>query len=307
MSLKFVFFGTPQIAADTLEILKENGYLPALIVTALDKPTGRKQIITPPPVKLWAIQNNIPVLQPEKLNEDFKLEIVPRVPRDPELVEWGNWKLGIFIVVAYGKIMPEELINLPKLGSINIHYSLLPKYRGAAPVQSAILNGEMETGVTIQKMVYKLDTGPIVAQEKVEIGPNEKTPELLEKLAKVGGDLLVKILPDYTEGKIKLHEQNHAEATFCKKIVKEDGLIQDADLCRLDTDNRGPETASLSTRLYNKFRAYYDWPRVYFFKNNKRFIITDAALENGLFIIKKVLPEGKKEIPYQDFLKQKKL
>jgi len=289
--MNFVFFGTPQIAADTLEILKKNGYLPSLIVTAPDKPVGRKQIITPPPVKVWAEKNKIPILQPEKLDSDFKLEIGNCLPC-VALAKWG--KLEIFIVVAYGKIFPEWLINLPGHGTLNIHYSLLPKYRGAAPVQSAILNGETETGVTIQKMVYKLDAGPIVAQEKIAIGKDEKTPELMERLTKIGSDLLVKILPDYIEGKIKLQEQNHVEATFCKKIVKEDGLI--------DLNNDGAKN-------YNKFRAYTSWPRTFFFHNNKRIIITNAVLEDDpfdkvqskKFTIKKVLPEGKKETLFTNY------
>ena len=183
--------------------------------------------------------------------------------------------------------MPEEILNIPKLGSINIHYSLLPKYRGASPVESAILNGEVETGVTIQKMEYKMDSGPILAMERVSIFPDEKASDLRGRLIKIGGNLLVKILPDLIEGKIKEIPQNETEATFCKKIKKEDGLV---DL-----------GAELPNVLYNKFRAYATWPRTFFFQNNKRIIITDATLENNQFVIKKVLPEGKKEIDYKNF------
>jgi len=264
--MKFAFFGTPEVAEKTLEILKQNNLLPSLVITAPDKPKGRKLIITPPPVKVWAEKNNIPVLQPEKLKE-----------LEDKLKDYD-----LFIVVAYGKIFPEWLINLPKYGTLNIHYSLLPKYRGAAPVQAAILNGETETGVTIQKMVYELDAGPIVAEEKVKIEPNEKTPELLEKLAKIGGNLLVKILPDYLAGKIKPKEQV-GEPSFCPKIKKEDGLIN---------LNDNP------IKNYNKFRAFYEWPRTYFFKDGKRIIITDAELKDGKFVIKKIIPEGGKEIDY---------
>src|SRR3989344_112816 len=174
--MKFVFFGTPEIAAETLKLLKQNNYLPSLIVTAPDKPVGRKQIITPPPVKVFAEKNNIPFFQPEKLKE-----------LEDKLKDYD-----LFIVVAYGKIFPEWLINLAKFGTLNIHYSLLPKYRGAAPVQGAILNGEKETGVTIHKMVFELDAGPILAQEKTEIEPDEKTPKLLNKLVVIGANLLIK-------------------------------------------------------------------------------------------------------------------
>ena len=292
--LNFIFFGTPDVASDTLEILKENGYLPMLIVTAPDKPQGRKMILTPPPVKVWAIENNIPYIQPENTKGlDVVFKNIAQsdgssiaIPQQADMrVLKNNTQPDLFIVVAYGKILPKNIINIPKFGSLNIHYSLLPKYRGASPVESAILNGDTETGITIQKMQYEMDSGPIVAQEKITILPDEKAGELRKRLIKIGGKLLVKILPDYTDGKIKIIPQNETEATFCKKIKKEDGLI---DL----NDN--------ATMNYNKFRAYATWPRTFFFKNNKRIIITDAKLENNLFVIKKVIPEGKKEINYKN-------
>ena len=280
--LNFVFFGTPDSAAQTLEILKQNGLIPSLIVTAPDKPQGRKLVLTPPPVKIWAEKNSVPVLQPEILDEKFKLEIDNCLPRS-ECSE-------LYVVVAYGKIFPEWLINLPVHGTLNIHYSLLPKYRGASPVQAALLHGEKETAVTIQRMVKELDAGPIVAQEKVEIGPHEKAPELFEKLIAVGNELLIKTLPDYIEGNIKPVEQDHSQATKASKIKKEDGLINLED---------NP------IKNYNKFRAYYPWPGVYFFteKNDKeiRVKITDAEYREGKFIIKKVIPESKKEMNYEDF------
>ncbi|KKR68073.1 MAG: Methionyl-tRNA formyltransferase [Parcubacteria group bacterium GW2011_GWF1_40_6] len=278
--INFIFWGTPEVASETLDILKKNGYVPSLIVTASDKPQGRKMLIAPPPVKVWAKKNNIPCIQPEKLTPSaFSTSPLIRGRLD------GGIELSI--VVAYGKIIPEEILNIPKLGSINIHYSLLPKYRGASPVESAILNGEVETGVTIQKMEYKMDSGPILAMERVSIFPDEKASDLRGRLIKIGGNLLVKILPDLIEGKIKEIPQNETEATFCKKIKKEDGLV---DL-----------GAELPNVLYNKFRAYATWPRTFFFQNNKRIIITDATLENNQFVIKKVLPEGKKEIDYKNF------
>ena len=280
--LNFVFWGTPDVASETLEILKENGYLPSLIITAPDKPQGRKMIITPPPVKVWAEKNNIPFIQPEDLTPSA-------FSTSPLLRGRSGGGLDLSIVVAYGKIIPENILNIPKLGSINVHYSLLPKYRGASPVESAILNGDTETGISIQKMAYKMDAGPIIAEEEVSISPDEKAPDLRKRLVKIGGKLLVKTLPKITEGKIKLTEQNENEATFCKKIQKENGLV-----------NLSEEKPSV---LYNKFRAYAHWPRTFFFQNNKRIIITEATLENGLFIIKKVLPEGKREIKYEDFVK----
>jgi len=220
----------------------------------------------------FAEKNNIPCLKPEKLDAEFsnKLKAI---------------SYQLFVVVACGQIIPEKILNMPKLGSINIHYSLLPKYRGASPVESAILNGDTETGVTIQKMTYEMDAGDIIAQEKVDILPGETAPELRKRLIKIGGELLVKTLPDFTEGKTKPVPQNGSLASVCKKIKKEDGLID------LEGD---------SQKNYNKFRAYALWPRTFFFKNGKRIIITDATLENGKFIIKKIIPEGGKEIDYRN-------
>ena len=291
--LKFVFWGTPDVASETLEILKTNGYLPSLIVTAPDRPQGRKMIITPPPVKVWAEKNNISYLQPEKLNEDIG-NVLRTLGRS---VDDGQRKFSVenfsgeqnipdvFIVVAYGKIMPEEILNLPKLGSINIHYSLLPKYRGASPVESVILNGDEETGITIQKMEYKMDSGPIIAQEKIQILSDEKAGELRKRLIKIGGELLVKTLPNFIENKITPIPQDETQATYCKKIKKEDGLIN------LNDDG---------IKNYNRFRAYAPWPRTFFFKKSKRIIITDAKLENGEFKILKIIPEGGKEMEYKN-------
>ena len=271
--LNFVFWGTPDVASETLEILKENDYLPALIITSLDAKKGRGMQIQQSPVAIFAEQNNIPCLKPKELDKEFIYNLEPIT-------------YNLFLVVAYGKIIPENILDIPKLGSINIHYSLLPKYRGASPVESAILNGETETGVTIQKMKFKMDSGPIIAQEKVNIFPDEKSPDLRTRLIKIGGELLVKTL---NTSEWKGEKQDETKVTFSKKIKKEDGLV-----------NLEKESASV---LYNKFRAYAVWPRTFFFRNNKRIIITDATLENGEFKIKKVLPEGKKEIKYEDFLK----
>ncbi|MEI7765013.1 MAG: methionyl-tRNA formyltransferase [bacterium] len=291
--LNFVFWGTPDVASETLEILKKNGYVPSLIVTAPDRPQGRKMLITPPPVKVWAIENNIPYLQPENLKGG--IDIVFRNIGRRDGAEHSKSSAedfcgeqnipDLFLVVAYGKIMPEELLNLPKLGSLNIHYSLLPKYRGASPVESAILAGDTETGISIQKMIYKMDAGPMVAQEKVVILPDEKASELRTKLIKIGGELLVKTLPDFINNKITLTPQEETNATHCKKIKKEDGLI---DL------NDDP------IKNYNKFRAYATWPRTFFFRDGKRIIITNAKLENGTFKILKIIPEGGKEVLHRN-------
>ncbi len=285
--LTFAFWGTPKIASETLEILKESGFLPSLIITSPDRPQGRKMTVTPPPVKVWAVENNIPYLQPENFMSRTVLDTLSKGTFD------------ISVVVAYGKIIPEEILDMPKFGSINVHYSLLPKYRGASPVESAVLNGETETGVSIQKMEYKMDTGPILAAEKTEIGKDEKAPELKKRLTKIGGELLIKLLNTTPtldkEGGWEGVKQDESQATYCKKIKKEDGLVN--------------LEAELPITLYNKFRAYAEWPRIFFFRwhlpagRQERVIITDASLEDGKFAIKKVLPEGRKEITWEEFKK----
>jgi methionyl-tRNA formyltransferase len=295
--LNFIFFGTPDVASETLQILKQGGYTPSLIVTSPDAKAGRKMLLTPPPVKIWAGENNIPFIQPEKLEEKeirniLKISSQAGEPRkaifQQENMRGDQNIPDFFLVVAYGKIIPENILNIPRLGSLNIHYSLLPKYRGASPVESAILNGETETGVTIQKMVFALDAGDIIAQEKIAIDSSEKAPDLRKRMIKIGGELLVKILPEFVAGKIKAVRQDERQATLCKKIKKEDGLID------LQDD---------AATNYNKFRAYAYWPRTFFFAHNKRVIITDAEMVDNKFKIKKVLPEGKKEIKYEEFIK----
>lgn len=273
--IKFIFFGTPTVASDTLEILKQGGLLPSLIVTSVDKPVGRKMILTPSPVKIWAEENNIPVLQPEKIDDKFFDEII-------------KTEADLYLVVAFGKILPEKLISHPKLGTINIHYSLLPKYRGASPVESAILFGDNITGVSIQKMVFKLDSGPIIAKQVLYIDINDNKESLRNKLVKIGGQMFLDILLDYADNKIELQNQDESNATYCHKIKKEDGEI---NLNGNDLEN------------YNKYRAFYGWPGIFFFKdiNGKktRFKVTKARFENNKFIIEKVIPEGKKEIDYK--------
>lgn len=269
------------MASKTLEILKRAGYVPALVVTSPDRPKGRKMIVAPPPVKIWAEENKVPYLQPEKPDAEFAEKLSSLASGGPAGPA-GTWDL--FIVVAYGKILPKKILSMPRLGSINIHYSLLPKYRGASPVESAILSGETETGVAIQQMEFKMDSGPVLAVKKTAIEQDETAPELREKLIKEGGELLAKALPEIAEGNIKPEPQDESMATYCGKISKEDGLL---DLSEDPVKN------------YNKFRAYAEWPRTFFFKDGKRIVITKAALEGGKFAIKKIIQEGGKEKDYR--------
>ena len=267
--MNIAFFGSPHIAATILEAVHKR-FPVSLVVTQPDKQVGRKQTLTPTPVKLFSTRSAIHTVTNTSINRF--IEVLRKK------------KIDLAVVVAYGEIISKELLDVPKFGFINVHYSLLPKYRGASPVESVILNGDVETGVTIQQMEYKMDAGTIIAQEKVSIFPDEKALNLRKRLIKIGGELLVKILPDIMEGKIKTVPQNGSLASVCKKIKKEDGLI---DL------NGDP------VKNYNKFRAYAVWPRTFFFKNGKRIIITKAKLENNKFVIEKVILEGGKETDYK--------
>ncbi|QQR50035.1 methionyl-tRNA formyltransferase [Candidatus Nomurabacteria bacterium] len=273
----FVFFGTPDLAVSALEGLSKHGYLPTAIVTSPDKPVGRHQVLSPSPTKVWGLAHHIPVLEPAKIDDAFFAELSTL-----------NFELGI--VAAYGKILPEKLLTMPTFGTLNIHPSLLPLYRGTAPVVGPILAGDIKTGVSIIKLDAKVDHGPIMFQDERILTGNERANDLGNELFCHGGEMLSKIIPEYILGKIILTEQDHTKATFTKKIKKEDGLV---DL--------GVELPSV---LWRKYRAYYGWPGIYFMdKNNKRVKITDAMYEDGMFKIQKVIPEGKKEVRYEDFVR----
>ncbi len=279
---RIAFFGTPELTTTLLDTLTEAGMTPVVVVTGEDKPIGRKQIITPTPAKVWALEHTIPVLQPPKLDVDF-------------LQTFKDLNIDLSVVVAYGKIMPEELINAPRLGTINLHYSLLPKYRGASPVETAILEGETVTGIAIQHMRHKLDSGPIINSLAVLILPDETAPELRTRLNDLARPILIDAIQKLIDTTATFTEQNHEQATFSKKISKEDGLV---DLT-LDP-----------VRNYQKYRAYFGWPGTYFFieRDGKqmRVIIKDAEFTDNQFIIKKVLPEGRTLMDFEVFQKSLK-
>ena len=265
---KIIFFGTPSVSAEVLQSLFDAGYEIPLVVTNPDQPVGRKHVMTPPPVKVLAEKLGLQFLQPEKLLS----------------VDWLNFNLdnSLAIVVAYGKIIPQNIIDAFPLGMLNIHYSLLPKYRGASPVEQAILSGDEKTGVTIQKLVFKLDAGPIIAVREFPIDNQVTTPELKNKLTELGGELLLETLPKYLAGEITPTEQDESEASHCGKIKKEDGEIHESD-------------SDISK--WRKYRAFFGWPGVFYFDEaGKRNKVTLATFENNKFVIKKVVPEGKTEI-----------
>lgn len=276
-TLKIAFFGTPDFVVDFLDVLSRAERTPSLIITGPDVPVGRKLTMTAPAPKNWADVHSVTCLQPEKIDADFITQLVQ-----------GNFDL--FIVIAYGKILPEALITLPRLGTINVHYSLLPKYRGASPVESAILAGETETGVCIQQMVYELDAGDILTQKTVAIDPDEHHEALRTRLNDHAFPLLLQTIENLEYGRASRTPQNASLKTICKKIKKTDGLVT------LDEP---------SDMLYRKYRAYFGWPGIFFFdtKQDKtlRVKITKAHMENGVFTIDTVIPEGKKEMSYHDY------
>lgn len=279
-NLNFVFFGTSRFSVIILDELKKEGFLPNLIVTTEDRPKGRKLVITPPEVKVWALKENIPFIQPKTLKDDSVVEMIKDNKKDSD----------VYIVASYGKIIPEKILNIPKYKTLNVHPSLLPKLRGASPIQSSILE-ENETGVTIIKLDAEMDHGPIISQEKVDIENWPPYAKDLENiLAEKGGQILCQILPEWISNKIKEVPQEHDMATFCRKIQKQDGEINLEDKPDLNL---------------RKIRAYHIWPGAFtFFKHKEktiRLIIKTAHVEEGKLILDRVVPEGKKEMDFKEF------
>jgi methionyl-tRNA formyltransferase len=338
---RFAFFGTPEFSAIILDELERAGYLPSLIVTAPDKPRGRGLVMTPSEVRAWGVAHNIPVITPLTLKD----ESVADTLRDA--------KCDLFIVAAYGKIIPRGVLGIPAHGVLNVHPSLLPKFRGASPIESAILSDESHTGVTIMLLDEEMDHGPIITQREYHndmglrkmdapqgVFPNSSTRRLdgilgqirdtgkaakeaysdtvteaqgprneevrhfrkshdwppkgsilTRDLAHFGGALLAEIIPEWIGG-LKAGPQDHTRATYTKKITKEDGLI---------------DLAGDPLQNYRKIRAYDEWPGAYFFTErngkNMRVRITDATYKEGKLTITRVVPEGKKEMSYEDFLR----
>lgn len=271
------FFGTPDYAVIVLEKLKARGFNIAFVATNPDRPQGRKMLLTPPPTKVWAEAHGVTVLQPETL-------------KDPAFEEkLRTFSCDVFVVMAYGKIIPDSILNIPAHKTLNIHPSLLPKFRGPSPIEAAILADEKTTGVTIIRLDKEMDHGPIVAQKEytAETWP-PKAHELGTHLVTEGAELLISILPDWIAGKIQEKEQDHSQATYCKMIKKEDGLID------LSDD---------AYKNFLKIRAYDGWPSAYFMKDGKRVKIVEATYADGVLSIFEVIPEGRNRMSYQDFLR----
>lgn len=284
LSPRFSFFGTPDFAVRTLDILEEHGLSPVLVVTAPDRPRGRGQKLQPTPVRVWAEKRGVPVLTPlslRKNNEEF-------------LDQLRSFDLDFNVVAAYGLIIPDSVLSVPRFGSVNVHPSLLPLYRGAAPIESQIMEDEKNIGVTIMLMDEEMDHGPILSQATI------KRPRLLpdalelEKvLVRAGGELLAETLISYFEGNIEPREQDHDKATYTKKITKEDSFI---DL------THDPYKNFLRIQAFKRFRPYFFARR-----NGKevRIIITKATFDakNYALVIERVIPEGGSEVDFSDLLR----
>jgi len=295
---KLVFLGTPDFAVPFLQALIDNSMKPVLVITQPDEPVGRKQEFKAPPVKVLAEKSGIEVKQPEGKSE--LSGILKKHQPD------------VCVLVAYGDIITKEALAIPKFGFVNIHPSLLPVYRGPSPVQAAILNQDRFTGVSIMLLDQKVDHGPILAQEKIEILPTDNNEILHRRLAEAGTKLLVKILPEHLAGKIKPQPQDDSKATFTEIIKRSDGQVN---------------WSKPASEIEAQFRAYFPWPGVFSLWGEKRLKIANlSVLEDqinddlaagtvfltqnkalavkcgqGAVELKSVQLEGKKEMSGEDF------
>lgn len=273
--MKYIFFGTPEFAAIILNKLIRAGVPPIALVCNPDKPFGRKKVITPPPTKLVASRYSlVAILQPEKLDEEF-------------LKKLRELNADFYIVAAYAKILKKNLLDIPRLGVIGVHPSLLPKYRGASPIQSAILNQEEETGVDLFMIDEKVDNGPVFASKRIKID-NKNYKQLEKELAEMGADLLIETLPKFAKGEINAISQNDAEATYTKKFSTEDGFV---DYENLKAGESGEST--LAQEIDAKIRALNPEPGVYTIKDGKRIKLLASKIEEGKLRIIEMQIEGK--------------
>jgi methionyl-tRNA formyltransferase len=269
-ALRIIFMGTAELSCASLEKLASGERFSVIaVVTQPDKPKGRDLKLQFSPVKILAEKLGLKILQPAKARDEKFIS------------ELRGLKPDLIVVVAYGQILPQSILDLPKFGCMNVHTSLLPKYRGASPIQSAILNGETETGVTIMKMDANLDSGEILSQRKIPILPEDDSQTLHDKLAKLGADLLAETIPDFVAGKIPPQPQNNSEATYTTKIKKEDGKI-DWNLS--------------AQEILNRLRAFTPWPGAFTFLDRKLLKIWKMEIAEGSGKAGKILSAEKNGI-----------
>ena len=253
--MKIVFMGTPDFAVPSLKNLIQEGFTVSAVVTQPDRPVGRKRIITPPPIKQLALKHNIDVFQPEKVRDREFLQLISRLKPD------------IIVVVAFGQILPRELLEIPSIGCINVHASLLPKYRGAAPIQWALIKGEKTTGISTMWMDQGLDTGDIFLQESIPIEDDWTSEDLFRQLSALGAHLIIKTLDEIKAGNIIRTPQDDEKATFAPILKKQDGFI--------DWNKSAEEISSL-------IRGLYPWPGTYTVRDEQEIKIWKAKPCKGM-------------------------
>ena len=253
--MRIVFMGTPSFAVPCLEELIKCGHDVIGVFTQPDKPVGRKRIITPPEVKVKAIENSIDVYQPDSLKDESVFQLIEKLC--PELI----------VVVAYGKILPKRILDFPKYGCINIHGSLLPKLRGAAPIQWSVINGDEYAGVTSMRMDEGLDTGDMILQNRVEILPDETVGELYDRLSFLGAKTLIQTIELIEKGDVKYEKQDDSVSTYAPLLNKEMSVIDWNDE---------------SLIIHNKIRGLYSWPVAHTFYNGKKMKILKAKPCEGM-------------------------
>lgn len=249
--MKIVFMGTPEFAVPCLEALKNAGHELLAVFTQPDKPKGRKYKISPPPVKIKAMDMGIPVYQPATLKDGDALNILKQF--EPEII----------IVAAYGKILPKEILQLPKFGCVNVHASLLPRHRGASPIQWAIISGDTKTGITIMQMDEGLDTGDILKTASIDIHSDEDAQSLHDRLSKLGAELLCKTLPEIGTGLITPVKQDDSRATYAPIINREMGML---------------DFTKPAIELYNLIRGFNPWPTAFTTASGKRLKVFKSRL-----------------------------
>ena len=253
-ALRIVFFGTPDFAVPTLQRLLDSRHPVVGVVTQPDKPRGRGHRVSGSPIKTLAIERGLPVLQPSRL-------------RDPAFLDdLREWEPDLGVVAAYGKLIPDEILQLPPHGLINVHASLLPKYRGAAPVHRAVIDGEPETGVTIMRVEQMLDSGPMLAKVKRPIGPDETSDVIEHDLARLGADLLVTVVDQIAEGTHQQELQDFMLCSYAPRITKEDGVI---------------DWTLPAIFIHNRVRGLYPWPHAFTYLDGVRLIILKTRVDDA--------------------------
>ena len=300
--MRLVFCGTPEFAVPSLQAVVDVGHEVALVLTQPDRPAGRKMEVQAPAVKRLALELGLEVLQPERIKANQELrERLDAIRPDA------------ILVVAYGRIIPQWMLDLPRFGNINLHGSLLPKYRGAAPVQWAVANGETETGVTTMRLDAGLDTGDVLLERRVPVGPDATAAALFSQLSKIGAGLVIETLAGLADGTVTRKPQDHSGATLAPILTREDGRME--------------LTERTAAEAYNRWRGFYPWPGAHGAFRGKRFLVhrmrvfegesglpagaldwsggelVAGAAEGTALILDEVQLEGKQRLTGMDFVR----